>query len=101
MKNTYRLIWSFRAVENLKSILKYLEENWTEKDIKNFTFRLNKYLTLIENKPNSFPAAKRKLNIRRAVVTKHNSLYYKIEQDTIQLIALFDNRQDPKKRNIK
>lgn len=100
MKNTYRLIWSLRAVENLKKIINYLEENWTEKEIKNFSIRLNTYLTIIEKRPETFPSAKSKLNIRRAVVTKHNTLYYKIEVDSIRLIALFDNRQDTKKRKI-
>jgi len=57
-------------------------------------------LTFIVNKPKSFPTTKRKQNIRRAVLTKHNSIYYKIEKDSIQLIAIFDNRQDPKKLKV-
>jgi len=100
MKNTCRLIWSLRAVENLKKIINYLEENWTEKEIKNFSIKLNSYLTIIGKRPKTFPAAKSKQNIRRAVVTKHITLYYKVEDDTIRLIALFDNRQNPKKRKI-
>ena len=100
MKNTYRLIWSLRAFQNLKRIITYLEENWTEKEIKNFSIRLDSYLTIIEKRPNTFPAAKSKQNIRRTVVTKHNTLYYKVEKDSIQLIAIIDNRQDPLKNKI-
>ena len=100
MKSTYRIIWTLRAFENLKRIINYLEENWTDKEIKNFSYRLNIYLAFIEKKPRSFPASKNKLNIRRAVITKHNTIYYKIRKDTIALIAIIDNRQNPKKRKI-
>jgi plasmid stabilization system protein ParE len=99
MKSTYRIIWSLRAVVNLKRILTYLQEEWTEREIKYFSTRLNTLLTLIEQRPKSFPPAKRK-NIRRAVITKHNTLYYKIEKNSILLIAIIDNRQDPKKTKI-
>jgi|WetSurMetagenome_2_1015567.scaffolds.fasta_scaffold1239954_1 plasmid stabilization system protein ParE len=100
MKNTYKLIWSLKAVENLQKIINYLKENWSEKEIKNFSIRLDSYLRIIEKSPETFPAAKSKLNIRRAVLTKHNTLYYKVEEDSIRLLALFDNRQDPKKKEI-
>ena len=83
-----------------KRIITYLEENWTEKEIKNFSIRLDSYLKIIEKRPNTFPAAKSKQNIRRTVVTKHNTLYYKVEKDSIQLIAIIDNRQDPLKNKI-
>ena len=100
MKNTYSLIWSLRAVENLKKIINYLEENWTDKEIKNFSIQLHSYLTIIEQIPKTFPEAKSKQNIRRAVISPQHTLYYKIETNSIMLIALFDNRQDPKKRKI-
>ena len=35
MKNTYKLIWSDEALNNLKAIIDYLENRWTEREIKN------------------------------------------------------------------
>ncbi len=36
MKNTYKLIWSDEALKNLKSIIFYLEEHWTEREMRKF-----------------------------------------------------------------
>jgi hypothetical protein len=36
MENTYNLIWSDEALQNLKSISAYPEERWTDREIKKF-----------------------------------------------------------------
>lgn len=36
--------------------------------------------------------------IRGFVITKHNTLFYRIEEDKIILITFFDNRQNPIKK---
>jgi plasmid stabilization system protein ParE len=33
MKNTYKLIWSDEALQNLKDIIDYPENRWTEREI--------------------------------------------------------------------
>jgi hypothetical protein len=37
-------------------------------------------------------------DIREALVTKHNVLFYRITEDRIYLLTLWDTRQDPEKR---
>ena len=51
MKNTYRLIWSDEALNNLKDIIDYLENRWTEREIKKFAQLLDKQLKLIKDNP--------------------------------------------------
>ena len=34
MKNTYKLIWAEEALEGLKEIFSYLENNFPQKDVK-------------------------------------------------------------------
>jgi len=51
MKNTYKLIWSDEALNNLKRIIDYLENRWTEREIKKFTQLLDKQLKLINDNP--------------------------------------------------
>lgn len=34
-------------------------------------------------------------NVHRAIITKHNSIYYQILETEIEIITIFDNRQDP------
>jgi len=75
MKNTYKLIWSEEALNNLKNIIEYLEKRWTEKEIKKFAKILDKRLEIIESNPFLF-AKNDKLNgLRKSVLTKHTSIY--------------------------
>jgi len=49
MKNTFKLIWSEEALQNLKRIIAYLEERWTNREIKKFARLLDRNLALIKD----------------------------------------------------
>lgn len=100
MKSIYKIIWSERAVNNLKSVISYLEETRTEKEINNFSIKLENYIDLIQANPEFFPISKKKSRVRRVVITRQNTLYYTIDKETIKLICIFDTRQNPKKTKI-
>ena len=51
MKNGYKLLWSDRALADLQTIIDYLTENWTPKEIQNLARRLDKRLNLIAINP--------------------------------------------------
>lgn len=57
MKNTYKLIWSNEALNNLKGIIDYLENRWTKREIKKISQLLDKQLNLIEDNPYLLPRA--------------------------------------------
>ena len=93
-------MWSDRALSDLKNIIDYLTENWTQREIQNFVRKLDKRLHLISINPNLFPPTARRLNIRRSVLTKHTVIYYRAEKNIITIVTLFDPRQDPKKLKL-
>lgn len=95
MKNTYRIIWSNVALNNLKEIIYYLENRWTEAEISNFVRLLDKRLASIERNPHLFPFIKHSKSIRRSVLSKQTTIYYQVIKHDIRLITLFDNRQNP------
>ncbi len=101
MKSGYRIFWTDFALNELAQTLKYLEENWTEKEIKNFSAKLEETIVFIFNNPNLFQRSDIKKDIRRAVVAKHNSLYYRLVNNQVEIISFFSHRQNPKKRNLK
>jgi plasmid stabilization system protein ParE len=47
--------------------------------------------------PKIFPVSNPELEIRKSVVTKHNTLYYREVSNGVEIARLFDSRQDPKK----
>ncbi len=97
MKDTYKLIWSDEALNNLKGIIDYLENRWTKKEIKKFAQLLDKKLKLIENNPMLFPEGDKSDGLRKSVLSRQTTIYYRIINSEIRIITLFDNRQNPNK----
>jgi plasmid stabilization system protein ParE len=100
MKSGYKLVWSERALEDLKAILTYLAEKWTEKEIRNFATRLDKRLHLIATNPRLFPMTTKRKSVRKSVLTRHTVIYYKSEGHLVTIITLFDPRQKPSRLKL-
>jgi plasmid stabilization system protein ParE len=96
-KKGRKLIWSNEALLSLKEIVKYLEANWTQTEIKNFAKLLDKHLNLLQKNPFLYPIDPALHNLRKAVISKQTSIFYRITSTEIHIISLFDNRQNPKK----
>jgi len=100
MKNTYRFIWSEEAINGLNVIIKYIENNFSEKVVKKFISRFDKYLELIKSNPEAFSLTPKSKNIRRSIVAKLTSIYYIVDNQDIYLVSIRDNRMKPKKIKI-
>lgn len=95
MENGYKIQWSESAVSDYKNIIAYLEDKWSEKEIRGFVGKLDKRLNLIAINPRLFPRTKKKANIRRSVLTKETVIYYKVNGHIVRIVALFDTRLNP------
>ena len=100
MANGYKVSWTRRALNDLNSLIEFLEENWTEKEISQFAENLDHTIELISKNPKIFPASHKKPKIRKAVVDKNNVLYYRYEKQTVELLTLFATKRDPHQRKI-
>ncbi len=92
-KNIYNLIWSDEAIDGLQNIFNYLELNFSTKDVKKYTLKLEKSLDLIRETPNIFPVSPKSNNLWRCVLAKLTSIYFIIEKDTVKLVSIIDNRR--------
>ena len=101
MKNGYKILWTAFALKELEKTIEYLEENWTEKELRTLAESIEEKLALISRNPNLFQASDNKKNIRRVVIQTYNTLYYRFENEQIEIISFFSNRQNPKRRNLK
>jgi len=99
MRSTYRVIWSKRAASDLQSIVEYLEENWTDKEIRSFFKKFDLAIQAVKSYPEAFPAAK-KNKVRRVVLTKQITMYYDVLEEEIRIVSIFDTRQNPEKLNL-
>jgi plasmid stabilization system protein ParE len=92
--------WTAEAQNRLNAVFDYLESYWTPREVKKFAQRLDEALSLIIKFPFIYPASRQNSMVRRCVLTKQTSLYYKIDAEKILVITLFDNRQNPKKLKV-
>lgn len=92
-----RIIWSPAAEEDLELITSYLFKNWNDKVVNSFLDKLENSILLLSQFPLMFPCINREYGIHKCVVTKHNTLFYRLKKDHVELLRLFDTRQDPDK----
>ena len=91
------IIWSPLAEKDLGNILEYLSEKWNQKVIIRFLNKIDLATDQISKVPNQYPIINKKLQVRKCVVTKQNSLFYREIEKQIEILRLYDTRQDPKK----
>lgn len=78
MKNGYKIFWTSHALLELETTIAYLQENWSERELKKFSRELEHTIELISRNPKLFPNPQLKQEVHRAVVARYNNLYYKI-----------------------
>ena len=95
------IIWTKKAVRTFGKRIVYLEEHWTEKEIFNFTNRVNEYLESLQSQPLMFRKSIRLKNTHIGVIIKQVSLVYRVKpkNQIIELIAFIDTRQNPMRQN--
>lgn len=79
MKSGYDILWTPNALKELVQTIKYLENNFSEKEIKKLANKIESTLLLILKNPNLFPISENK-NIHKAVLLQYNSMYYRIKK---------------------
>lgn len=92
MKSGYKIHWTDHAFSELESTMVHLEKNWTEKELENFSRELDHTIELISKNLELFQVSNKKKEVRRAVIARYNNLYYRINDDTIEILSLFSNR---------
>ncbi len=91
------IIWSQEADNNLAAIISYLENNWTEKELKKFASILEEKINLIAEYPLSGKQSQRLHGTRECILTKHNTLFYVVNKTNLYIVSIWDNRQNPDK----
>lgn len=91
------IIISPQAEEDLDKIYNYLKQEWGEKSLQNFISELNTFLQIISYQPRIFSYLNKKLNLRKHIVYKKNLVVYKNTRTAIEIVAIFNSYQNPKK----
>ncbi|WP_299205357.1 type II toxin-antitoxin system RelE/ParE family toxin [Brumimicrobium sp.] len=96
MESGYNIFWTDHALSELADTYEYLELNFTPREMKNLSLEIDQVLQLISKKPKLFPISE-SLEIRKVVIKKYNTMYYKVNKNQIEIISFFSNRQSPER----
>jgi plasmid stabilization system protein ParE len=76
-----QIIWSPLAESDLSNILDYLDKNRERKVAINFLDLTDNFVNQISLNPKQFPMIHTRKGIRKCVITKHNTLFYRSKRD--------------------
>jgi len=94
------LIWSTRAREEYVQLQEYLFEKWGEEIAIRVIKEINETVQRIQRSPEHYPVFLKRRKIHRCVASPQTSIFFTVDNNRIEIICLFDNRQDPKKRKL-
>jgi plasmid stabilization system protein ParE len=89
------------AEKEFAKLLDYLENNWPEEVKTNFISKLDYAIKIISTYPEAFPLSKTRSGLHKYIITPHNAIFYRIKPDRIEIVMIFDNRQNPEKAKVK
>jgi|TARA_R110002096_G_scaffold18022_6_gene61968 plasmid stabilization system protein ParE len=92
-----KVFLSKTAEKKLDKLFEYLITEWSVKVKTDFVEKLDSSIEIIKNQPEIFPESKKGEGLRKCVITKQTILYYRYNSKRINIVTLFDTRQNPKK----
>jgi len=90
--------WTKQASNSFDKTAEYVKNEWGENSAKKLIRRLQKFLTLLINYPEIGKIEVEEKQIRGFVLSRHNSILYRIKDNQIIILKFFDNRQGPVKK---
>ncbi len=82
------------AQKDIGRIEKYLLLKWNEQVLLDFLIRLRDALDILESGNIHFERYE-DTNFRKFLLTKHNSIIYKVENETVYIVRILQNFQNP------
>lgn len=92
-----QVIWTENALEDYKKVIDYLLKEWPINVAERFIDNVENRLETLSVFPNIGIRSLKEINVRAIVLTEHNKLYYRVTERCIEVLGIFDTRQDPLK----
>ena len=88
--------WAPQAKKDFWNNIDYLEAEWSERVALSFIEKVNTTIELLKNDNVLFIKTNYK-SVYKIVITKHISLYYRIENTNLELLRFWNTFQDTQK----
>jgi plasmid stabilization system protein ParE len=88
------VLWTDRALQDAISIKKYLQHTFSDKEVENFLSLLSSFEIAASAFPELYPSSSAKRGVKRAILSKVVSVFYRIRKNNIEVLAILDNRRE-------
>lgn len=92
-----KIVITKRFRQNVIETYQYIQNTFSSKAASNFLDRIERRIDFIAGHPEAGKASQKRKNICCVLLPPHNQIYYRFENQTIEILLLFDMRQNPKK----
>ena len=93
------IVWSKRADQGYARIVKYLEEEWTEKEVRNFVRETKHFFDLLKENPHILESSKTHKDLFRGPVNSLTVLTYRYKPRKKEIVLV--NIREAKRKPLK
>ena len=94
-----KVIWTERAKQDLLRTISFIKRRWSEREVRQFLFRTDRTARYLSQYPKMFrPIGTR--GFRQANVDKYNALIYRVLPECVEIMSIWDMRQDPNSKPV-
>ena|SRR5665213_2482704 len=83
--------------QNVLETYQYILKTFSQKTASIFLHRIERRIDFIAAHPEAGKLSQKRKNVRCVLLPPHNQIYYRFEDEKIEILLLFDMRQNPKK----
>jgi plasmid stabilization system protein ParE len=93
------LVWTKRAIQGYDKIVNYLQQHWTEREVRNFIQESDDFFDLLSEYPEVLQKTGRYRNVHRGPMNKLTIITYRVKprKRQIEIINVRSARQKPLK----
>lgn len=99
MESGYKIFWTPNALKELEQTIDYLQNNFTDKEIRKLAHKIESSIEIISQNPFIFPVSEGK-DVHKVIILQFNTMYYRVNDSNVEILSFFSNRQSPQKRKI-
>ncbi|MFW5979044.1 MAG: type II toxin-antitoxin system RelE/ParE family toxin [Bacteroidia bacterium] len=94
-----KLVWTKKATQGYDRIIKYLEEEWSEKEVKNFVRETAHFFDLLKENPKMLEPTGKHKNLYRGPINRLTIITYRYKprKKEIVLVNIRETRRKPLK----
>lgn len=96
----FQIIWTINALDDYEKVVNYLLQEWPLAIVEAFIQTVEKRTEKLANLPYLGRVSAKEPSIRSIILTKHNKLYCRVFKDAIEILNIFDTRQDTSKNKF-